>query len=88
MVIKEYVSLSMAQLQKAVDYGKVDEIINASIEGLHASAATIEFLVALEDDLELVSPLACTSTQWSCYRYAMIRLHELIKAQKTGLLCH
>jgi len=88
MVIKEYVSLSLAELKKAVDYGRVDEIIDASIKGLHSSDATIEFLILMEDKLELVSPLSCTSVQWSCYRYAMIRLRELIKQQKAGLLCH
>jgi hypothetical protein len=88
MVIKEYISLSLAQLEKAIDYGKVDEIINASLNALQSPDATMGFLVELEDNLELVSPLDCTSTQWSCYRYAMIRLHELIKQQKSGLLCH
>jgi len=88
MVIKEYVSLSLAQLEKAIDYGKVDEIINASLNALQSPNTTMEFLVELEDNLEQVSPLSCTSAQWSCYRYAMIRLHELIKQQKTAALCH
>ncbi|MBE9600862.1 hypothetical protein [Pedobacter sp. MC2016-24] len=78
----------MAQLEKAIDYGKVDEIINASLNALQSPNTTMEFLVELEDNLEQVSPLSCTSVQWSCYRYAMIRLHELIKQQKTALLCH
>lgn len=88
MVIKEYVSQTLAELKEAADYQTVDALISQSIENVGSEVLIGPFLAQLEERLEDISPLDCNSTQWSCYRYALICLNALIRKQKTGLICH
>lgn len=75
MVLKEYVSFTKLKLEKAQNYGQVDSIINESIERISNKRSVKEYFSELEKNLEQLSPLECSSTQWSCFRYAILCLH-------------
>jgi len=75
MVLKEYVSLTKQKLEDAQNYGQVDSIINESVVRISNEGSIKEYFSALEKNLEQLSPLDCNSTQWSCFRYAILCLH-------------
>lgn len=75
MMLKEYVSFTKLKLEKAQNYGQVDSIINESVERISDERSIEEYFSALEKNLEQLSPLECDSTQWSCFRYAILCLH-------------
>jgi hypothetical protein len=70
MTTDEYASQIVEELKTAENYTEVEAIIEKN-----------EFIIPgcltkLQSILESLSPLLCTSTQWSCYRYAIIYLRR------------
>jgi hypothetical protein len=70
MTTDEYASQIVEELKTAENYTEVEAIIEKN------DFIIRRCLTKLQSILENLSPLLCTSTQWSCYRYAIIYLRR------------
>lgn len=76
MTIDKYVTTIIEQIKVAKNNTEVEEVIQVSITNMKEKKKN-GFIVQrclnkLEAALEGIQPLACSSEQWSCYRFALI----------------
>lgn len=79
-----YLLSVIEKLKMAQDNEQVESIISAAINGIkHAGYAGMKksFISQLQLWIEKLSPLDWNSTQWACFRYALIysRKHAVMK---------
>jgi len=77
MTIDELVDSLVYQISGLQNYGQVEASILdisriATVSGLPVSQCFTKLEIAIEE----LSPIDLTSTQWSCFRYALICLRE------------
>ncbi|MEJ2903521.1 hypothetical protein WAE58_13840 [Pedobacter panaciterrae] len=77
MTINEMVDSLIYQISSMQNYAQVESVILdisriAAVHGLPVS----QCFSKLEITIEELSPMDLTSTQWSCFRYALICLRE------------
>lgn len=65
-------------------YYQVDNVLNGLVNS--KTPASIQFLEKLENQLEKLSPLTLTSSQWSSLRYALICMREINAGLKSPVL--
>ncbi|MNJ98997.1 hypothetical protein D3C87_167680 [compost metagenome] len=79
MTLENYASAVLKQLAEAQDYPQVERIITDSVSQLtNEKYPFSEYVNELEKKIENLSPLILNSTQFSCYRYALVYLHNYI----------
>ncbi|MGY0036480.1 hypothetical protein [Pedobacter sp. NJ-S-72] len=65
------------QIGKAQDYPQVETIILSSVDQLKGENYVVhDYIDGLEKKIENLSPLTLNSTQFSCFRYALIYLRN------------
>ncbi|SFD62987.1 hypothetical protein SAMN05518672_102693 [Chitinophaga sp. CF118] len=76
MTMDEYVIMIIGQIQAAKGNVEVEKVIQVSIENMiekKKNGFIIQrWLDKLRIAIEEISPLKCSSDQWSCYRFALI----------------
>ena len=83
MALEKFVSSVITQINEAQDYKQVDSIITVSINSLKEKKYILgEYVDLLETEIEKLSPILLNSTQFSCFRYAMISLRNYTVFQK------
>ncbi|ALL07065.1 hypothetical protein AQ505_17185 [Pedobacter sp. PACM 27299] len=79
MTLENYSSTVLKQLAEAQNYPQVETIITDAVNQLaNKSYPVIEYVNELERKIENLSPLVLSSTQFSCYRYALVYLHNYV----------
>lgn len=79
MTLENYASSVLKQLAEAQNYPQVETIITDAVGQLaNKSHPVIEYVNELERKIEDLSPLVLSSTQFSCYRYALVYLHNYV----------
>jgi len=79
MTLENYALLVLKQLDDAKDYPEVKMIITDSLGLLlNEQYPGIEYLDKLQKKIENLSPLTLSSTQFSCYRYALVYLRNYV----------
>ncbi|WP_316839348.1 hypothetical protein [Pedobacter gandavensis] len=79
MTLENYASSVLKQLAEAQNYPQVETIITDAVDQLaNKSHPIIEYLNELERKIQDLSPLLLSSTQFSCYRYALVYLHNYV----------
>lgn len=77
MTKQEMIDSLMQQISHMQNYAQVESVIldisrMAAVHGLPVSQCFSKLEVTIEE----LSPMDLTSTQWSCFRYALICLRE------------
>ncbi|WP_214226197.1 hypothetical protein [Pedobacter sp. B4-66] len=77
MTMEEMIDSLIQQISCMQNYAQVESVIldisrKAAVHGLPVS----QCFSKLEITIEELSPMNLTSTQWSCFRYALICLRE------------
>lgn len=79
MTLENYASSVLKQLGEAQDYQQVETIITDSVSLLLNKKHPVnEYVNELEKKIEKLSPLILNSTQFSCYRYALVYLRNYV----------
>lgn len=79
MTLENYASSVLKQLAEAQDYPQVERIITDAVSLLTNEKYPVsEYVNELEKKIESLSPLVLNSTQFSCYRYALVYLHNYV----------
>lgn len=79
MTLENYASSVLKQLGEAKDYPQVKTIITDSVGQLTNKKHSVdEYMNELERKIENLSPLTLSSTQFSCYRYALVYLRNYV----------
>lgn len=79
MTLENYASSVLTQLGDAQDYPQVETIIIDSISLLSNEKHSVtDYVNELEKKIENLSPLVLNSTQFSCYRYALVYLRNYV----------
>ena len=79
MSTEKYSSWVIGKLEVAVNHNQVEDILSTAITDitLEGDAGMIRsFLSQLQAQIEELSPLDWNSTQWGCFRYALIYLRK------------
>lgn len=76
MTMDEYVIQITEQIKLAKDNTEVEKVIQVSIANMtereKSRFVLQQYLDKLRVAIEDISPLKCSSDQWSCYRFALI----------------
>jgi len=75
--MKEYISNLEEQLKRAQNYQQVAALINSAVLRLSEAFQLLEFKDEFINRLEGLSPFDYDSTQWSCFRYALVLLRQI-----------
>jgi len=75
--MKEYISNLEEQLSRAQDYQQVAALINSAVLNLGEGFQLLKFKDEFINRLEGHSPFDYDSTQWSCFRYALVLLRQI-----------
>lgn len=79
MTLENYTTSVLKLLGEAQDYPQVERIIIDSVGQLKNKKYPVnEYVKELEKKIERLSPLVLSSTQFSCYRYALVYLHNYL----------
>jgi hypothetical protein len=79
MTLENYASSVLAQLGDAQDYPQVETIITDSVSlASNEKHPVSDYVNGLEKKIEDLSPLVLNSTQFSCYRYALVYLRNYV----------
>lgn len=79
MTLENYASSVSYQLGEAQDYPQVERIITESVSKLTNKKHPVnEYMDELEKKIESLSPIILNSTQFSCYRYALVYLRSYV----------
>ena len=77
MTLENYVSSILDQIGEAQNYPQVETIIVSSVNQLKDEKCVVhDYIDGLEKKIENLSPLTLNSTQFSCFRYALIYLRN------------
>jgi len=83
MTLENYTSSLLYQLGEAQDYPQVELIITDSVSQLTNKKHPMnDYLDELEKKIENLSPIILSSTQFSCYRYALVYLRSYVVLRK------
>lgn len=87
MTLENYASSVLKQLGDAHDYPQVERIIIDSVAQLTDKKYPVnEYMNELEKEIECLSPLILNSTQFSCYRYALLYLRNYVVVTERELV--
>ncbi|MFF5380861.1 hypothetical protein [Pedobacter suwonensis] len=79
MHLENYTSSVLRQLGDAKTYFQVEVVITDFVELLcKEKYPVVDYLGELETKIEKLSPLHLSSTQFSCYRYALLYLRSYV----------
>jgi hypothetical protein len=80
MSLDKYISSILEQIRGTENYQQVDHVLNASVDGFSDQKYVVsDYLYGLEKRIEGTSPFELNSTQFSCFRYALICLRGFSK---------
>lgn len=83
MTLENHASSVLCKIGQAQNYQQVETIISSSMDGLSETLfPEKEFANELEKEIECLSPIALNSTQFSCFRYALIYLRNYVSFSK------
>jgi hypothetical protein len=87
MTMDEYVTTIIEQIQVAKGNAEVKKIIQVSITNMTEKKKNGFIIQRCLDKLQIalgeISPLTCSSEQWSCYRFALICIRNSSVKQVT-----
>lgn len=79
MILENYISSIFDQISEAQDYSQVETIIISSVNCLKDKKYVVrDYVDELKKKIENLSPLNLSSTQFSCFRYALIYLRNYV----------
>jgi hypothetical protein len=80
MSLDQYLSAIIKQLSEMENYSQVEAVISRLAEpDIQQTFPRYRCIKALETKIENLSPFSVNSTQWSCFRYALICLRSISK---------
>ncbi|QNK61014.1 hypothetical protein H7F33_10470 [Pedobacter sp. PAMC26386] len=83
MTLENHITSVLDQIGTAKDYPQVETIIVNSVDQLKDKKYIVqEYVDELEKKIENLSPIDLNSTQFSCFRYALIYLHNYVVFRK------
>lgn len=86
MALDHYISSILEQLKGAENYEQVDQVLAASFQQLAMKKyLATNYITGMKKSLEETSPLKLSSTQFSCFRYALISLRKISKDIEAGI---
>lgn len=84
MNLNKYITSILEEIRGTENYQQVDAVLIASVDRLQGEKYEMaRYFVDLEKSIEDLSPLELSSTQFSCFRYALIFLRRLAKETKS-----
>ncbi|WP_342331259.1 hypothetical protein [Pedobacter sp. FW305-3-2-15-E-R2A2] len=80
MSLDKYISSILEQIRGTENYQQVDDVLVTSVDHFPDQQYVVsDYLSGLEKRIEGLSPFELNSTQFSCFRYALICLRGLSK---------
>lgn len=85
--MEQLVANTKAKLKVVENYQQVYDLLYEVVTELRInnSKTCDVFTGELQKRIEAVSPIDCNSTQWSCYRYALVLLRQLSSPQGSAV---
>jgi len=85
MNLDKYITVILEEIRGTENYQQVEAVLIASVKQVREKEyGSVKYFTELEKSIECLSPLALNSTQFSCFRYALIFLRLLSKEEKTA----